>query len=170
MVTNHRLIVLSGIPAIGKTHFGRWLTREHGFIHVEFEDKRVREAHGLAGGRNALKGSGNADPLITSVQNLGPRVLFDWGFPPAWLFAVTRFAELGAELWWFDGDRVRARQDFVERNTVAPDAFDRQLLRITQSWSAITALFGQRQIDVLSANGKRMPAQSIWTAMNQDAF
>jgi hypothetical protein len=166
MVTSHRLIFLSGIPASGKTHFGRWLAREHGFIHVEFEDKTVRACLGLAAGRNALKGCGNADPLITAAQNLGPRVLFDWGFPPSWLFAVARFAELGAELWWFDGDRVRARQDFVQRNTGVLDAFDRQLLRITQSWSEITALFGRRQIDVLSANGERLHAESIRAAMN----
>jgi predicted kinase len=77
VVTNRRLILLSGIPATGKTCFGRWVSREHDFIHVENENKRLRESLGLEGGWSALKGYGNTSPLIAALQNLGPRVLFD---------------------------------------------------------------------------------------------
>jgi hypothetical protein len=169
MVTDLRLILLSGIPATGKTFFGRWLAREHDFIHVEIEDKSVREALGIERGWDALKDYRKPGPLITTIKHLGPRVVFDWGFSPAWLFVVSRFGQRGAELWWFDGDRARAREEFRMRKPGALDAFDRQLSRITRSWTGIDAVFGRRQIEVLSPSGERMPPESIWATINLEA-
>jgi hypothetical protein len=169
VITDLRLIFLSGIPATGKTFFGQWLAREHDFIHVEIENKSVRETLGIDVGWDTLKAHRQPGPLIKAVKHLGPRVVFDWGFPPGWLFVVSRFAERGAELWWLDGDRARAREEFGMRTPGALGAFDQQLSRVTRSWSGIGAVFGPRQIEVLSPSGERMPPESIWATMNQDA-
>jgi len=112
------------VPATGKSHFGRWLSEQHGYAHVDIEKDDVRRLLGLRHVWDIFTNSGDLLPLVAALRTLGPCVIFDWGFLPHCLSAVATFKSNGAELWWFDGDRNRARQEFIKRNTVALANFD----------------------------------------------
>ena len=165
MLTQPRVILVAGIPAAGKTSFGRWLSHQHRFIHVELENRAVRDGLKLADPWRLLRDRRSRGPLIAAVMGLGPSVVLDWGFPPAWLPAVKHFGDCGAELWWLDGDRARAREEFIACRAVPVDCFDRQIAKIDRWWSEIAAIFGMRRLYVFDRRGSRMAPEHIWAKM-----
>lgn len=166
-IADEHLILLAGIPATGKSHFCRWLSAQHGYVHVDIEKADFRHSLGLCHVWDIMESSGDALPLITALRRLGPRVILDWGFPPHCLPIVTTLKNNGANLWWFDGDYDKARHEFIKRNTVALASFDHQINQIRQSWNKISAVFEGRCMNVLDANGQRMLSEAIWASMNQ---
>jgi hypothetical protein len=95
-----RAVLISGIPATGKTCFGNWLARYHGFRHIDLEsdpdrpDPFAMEPLAFIDQTRA----GQSDLVIT------------WGFPP-WPPCLAKVRELhsaGLVPWWFDGDRAAA--------------------------------------------------------------
>jgi hypothetical protein len=168
MITRQRIIFIGGVPATGKTYFSRWLLREHGFTHVELEEKCARDGLGLTHPWDVLRNHGDPHPLMAAVRRLGSAVVLDWGFPPAWMFCIQGFADGGAELWWFEGDRARAREEFAARASMPLHYFDRQLAKINRWWPEIAATFAHRQLHVLGAGGERLQPELIWAKINQE--
>lgn len=126
------LLLLSGVPATGKSTFGRWLERNCNVAHIDLENGGL--------GRFALAPAWHpicrlppppdVTPFVSALRGLGRPVALDWGFPPVWLPLVMALHEAGIAAWWFDGDRVAARRVFMERDTVPVAALDRQVREI----------------------------------------
>ena len=67
-----QLMFVAGAPASGKTHFGDWLHTEHGAVHLNLDDRELRESlagKGLARGDLApLAATLRADAAMTVVS------------------------------------------------------------------------------------------------------
>jgi hypothetical protein len=120
------LILLSGVPATGKSNFGRYLAREHGFAHYDLE------CHPRCWPHPDLKAAWDASPqaFVKQLMQLHKRVALDWGFPVHCLPVVNELQAQGVRLIWFDGDRSRARTIFQERGGLALSDFDAQVAAI----------------------------------------
>jgi len=71
---------------------------------------------------------------------------------------------MGAQLWWFDGDRDMALDSFMRRGTVSKAAWDYQLLGISQNWAKIGVVIDHR-IDVIGSDGVYVPPDKLYEMM-----
>jgi hypothetical protein len=167
--TEPALILLSGIPATGKSTFGRWLASDRGFAHVDVENGGLGPV-GLASAWGAVCQLPPPDvrPFITAVRALRRPVALDWGFPPACLPIVRALHDQGLTAWWFDGDRQAARAAFVRRATVPVDALDRQMGFIEADQALLDEFYAQRVVQAIGPDGSFTPPDRIFAAMFGD--
>ncbi|MDA8210209.1 MAG: hypothetical protein M0Z92_14580 [Actinomycetota bacterium] len=131
-------LLVTGIPATGKTTFARWLVANHGY---------VRCPAGEEPGSNFY-----AD--IAAALNGSEDVVIDWGFPVQDLPKVKSLIAAGTVGWWFDGDRDAAFAVFSERkgHPGSIEDWHRQLAQIQGAWPAIAETFEGHILAVISSD------------------
>src|SRR5216117_1257584 len=112
------ILLISGVPAAGKSHFGAWLERSHSYLHLDVEREGRLAKYGLEDAWAACFNALQAEPLVSALMKLGPPVVLDWGFPPRWLSVVRLLKSAGVVIWWFDADHAAARKAFIARGDV----------------------------------------------------
>lgn len=118
-----RLLLLTGIPATGKTTIGDHLRDEHGFRHLDFEQMTNLQRY-LGGDELGLR------QQIETLKKGGRDVVITWGFlPDVQLRFVLLLRTLGFTWVWFDGDRHSALREYLKRGSPR-QAWDAQLARI----------------------------------------
>jgi hypothetical protein len=129
MVPKRSILLLSGIPATGKSTFARYLAREHGFAHYDLECYPRGWPH------SEFKQVWDADrkQFVASLRNAHDRVAIDWGFPVHCLPWVAELQSCGVQLIWFDGDVGRARHAFIQRGGISITDFDQQVSAIRKA-------------------------------------
>jgi hypothetical protein len=161
-------LLISGIPASGKSTFCRWLEEKKGFLHLDVEKSGVLDKHGLTLAWNALFGvDATAAPLIEALDKFNRPVVIDWGFPPEYLDAVRKLSEGGVMLWWFAADWAVARRKFIQRgNAKGPVAvFDIQLRKIEAALPEINGLFRSHMEYALPSTRIYTPPNKVWESM-----
>jgi hypothetical protein len=146
-IPKRSLILVSGIPATGKSSFARYLAREHGFAHYDLE------CYPCGWPQPELKplwDSSRGDFLV-KLQVLHPRVALDWGFPVGCLPWVRELVAAGTKLIWFTGSICRARAIFIERGGIDVCQFDAQVKAIQDA--DFPARLQCQSIDMLSEAG-----------------
>jgi len=144
---------ITGIPAVGKTTFCRWLRNEHGYDSC-FDPGEpgvpVPDVEGF---------------LRATASNVD--VVVDWGIPASAVnWASTLIQTYGLEAWWFDGDRAVAKRRFDARRDlgehIATEAdHTRYLKGVTLGWDEYGVLFGHRVLDTLSSDDIFLPVEPI---------
>jgi hypothetical protein len=152
-----RTVLISGIPATGKTCFGNWLAHRHGFRHVDVE-----------------KGDGphpgmEANGFLDAARAGHPDLVVTWGFPPNlfWISKIRALHAVGLVPWWFDGDRDAALDRFLER-TGHPGTrqdWNAQMNAIEALWPALENLYGDRVIDAVRPGPAYMDREEIFSRM-----
>ena len=156
------LLLLSGIPASGKSTFGQWLAENKGFLFLDAEKLGVLERVGLRAVWNSMfVAGGSVLPFVKSLQQLGSPIALDWGFPPACLPVVKALKRASFEVWWFDGNRTAARQSFITRNTVPVSCLDVQMQSIEKSWQNIERVFRDHMIETVSAGPSYLAHEQV---------
>lgn len=117
------LLLLSGVPAVGKSSFGRYLAREHGFAHYDLECYPRGWPHPEL---KPIWDSSRAN-FVDQLQTLHQRVVLDWGFPANAVPWVKELLAVGVRLVWFAADIARARKLFVQRGGIAIENFNTQV-------------------------------------------
>ncbi len=161
-------LLISGIPASGKSTFCRWLEEKKGFLHLDVEIAGVLERHDLAVGWQALFGAGaSAFAFLEALEKFKRPVAINWGFPPEHLPAVRKLFEGGVMLWWFAADWAVARRKFAERGLDKDpiEVFDIQIQKIKDALPEINALFGSHVVYALPSTGIQTPPDKIWKSM-----
>jgi hypothetical protein len=162
-----QLLLLSGIPAAGKSHFGRWLEETHGYVHLDVEKVGRLTRNHLLDAWNRCFASPDVGPFIQALHRLGNRVVVNWGFPPRFLSVVQRFKVAGLVPWWFDADPDAAWRAFVTRGDVPLQAFQIQMAAIRAQWTNIEATFRPNIIATLAADDSRLPVETIYKVIRE---
>jgi hypothetical protein len=160
----NRLILLSGIPASGKSTYGKWLATNKGYIYWDLENETLEQAGNRA---NLYLGTDhNLDSLVEAITTLTRVVIIDWGFPPdTSLNTVKLLKDKGAELWWFDGDRKAAEISFLKRGNVPGEALKVQIEKIRIFWPEILRVFKGHIIKTVTRGPEYMSPQAIYEIM-----
>jgi hypothetical protein len=154
-VPKQTVILLSGIPATGKSTFGRYLAREHGFAHYD------TECHPRGWPHPELKGTWDSDrpAFVAQLRQHHDRIALDWGFPVHCLPVVNELQACGVKLVWFEGDVVRAREAFIQRGKFTVADFKNQVDAIQKA--GYPASLGSVVVPALSASGVFMDPRQI---------
>jgi hypothetical protein len=159
-------LLISGIPASGKSAFCRWLEEKRGFLHLDVEKNGVLERYQLTTAWHGLFGPGGSPPpFLEALDNFKRPVVIDWGFPPEHLDAVRKLFEAGVMLWWFAADWAVARRKFQLRRYPHVQAFDIQIRKIDAALPEINALFRSHVEYSLPSTGIYTPPDKIWESM-----
>lgn len=147
------LLLISGVPATGKTTFASWLAENRGFLAADVERGGLGPL-GLQSEWDEAVGRGRPAGLTAALGALHQPVALDWGYPTNSLPFVEALCSAGVDAWWFDGDWAAARRHFIERGTVPVDALDRQMANIQAAWPRLAAFYGGRIIHTVDAEGR----------------
>jgi hypothetical protein len=120
------LLLLSGIPAAGKSSFGRYLAREHDFAHYDLEC----HPHGWPHHELKQVWHSSRTTFVAQLKGLHQRIALDWGFPPHAVSLVHELLAMGVRLVWFAADIAQARRLFEERGGIQVTEFDDQVRAI----------------------------------------
>src|SRR5262249_48687377 len=140
---SHRsLIFLAGVPATGKSTYGQWLEDRHGFIHVDFE---TSQEDPIKSGIYQKFMQGDVNSFHNHFLSLETNIILSWGFVPdkSLLTYLQALKDKGVEMWWFNADRLVAREAFIARDElpgseqIGVNLFDLQMDRIEHKWPQI---------------------------------
>ncbi len=141
-------LLITGIPATGKSTFSHWLSDVHGYVRCPSTEE---------------PGPGFFDQ-IAEARSRTDNVVIDWGFPVSLLFQVRELIVSGVQGWWFDGDRDAAFQYFLTRVGHPADkgAWHSQLRGISERWNEIQDVFEGHILNVISSGPISMPNEDRW--------
>ena len=145
-VPSESLLLLSGIPATGKSTFGRHLASRRGFVHYDMERAATWPRPDLHPTWNRSRAA-----FVTKLKEIHPRVVLDWGFPVGCLPLVRELEAEGVRLVWFSGDIAEARKAFGQRGDGALQDFDAQVAAVAQA--GFPSSLGCTVVNTLGANG-----------------
>ena len=164
----HDILLISGVPASGKSYFCEWLERTAFFLHFDVEKDGRLEQRGLKLLWDRCFTMGTPGPFFKALRALGSPVVLNWGFPPEWLSVVAALKREGVSIWWFDADHAAARRAFIERGDVPLECFDRQMPKIVRAWPSIKTLFEPNIVATLNADGKRSSPEELFRRIQRD--
>ncbi len=163
------LLFLAGLPASGKTSFGRWLESRHNFLHIDpEEDNRLKEL-GVDPAWQKCVARGTCEDFSAALLRFGRPVVFNWGFPAHCLAVAEALKRAGFSCWWFEADVAQARRAFGQRHKATLDDFDKQIAGIEAVRPGIVALFGKNRLVTLNRRGARLQPQTIWSRVKAAA-
>ena len=148
-------LLITGIPATGKSTFSRWLSDVHGYVLCPSTEEPGPDFFGE----------------IARTRSQTNDAVIDWGFPVGQLPRVRELIANGVQGWWFDGDRDAAFQNFQTRAGHAADenAWHSHLGDISQRWSEIQNAFAGRILNVISTGPILMSNEDRWKIISGSA-
>jgi shikimate kinase len=134
-------ILISGTPCCGKTTFGDWMSKEHGFIHIDMETFQGTDHHRVweSTWRHSMP------EFVEYLRGLSDKVVLTWGYRPIEEFPIVRtMRAAGITCWWFDEPEMLARDANRVRGTVSESTFDAQIQRIRSAQTQLLDFYGDR--------------------------
>lgn len=165
-----RLLVISGVPATGKSSYCKSLAGR-GWVFID-HDRANRATRQIDQTWWALVTSGRAADFVQVVARGKEDVALEFGFPTDLLPQVRLLKAAGAQHWWFGANHQSAREAFIARNDewasqgrqdlVIPIMyFDRYVRDIAAISDEIRKVFTPKIIETLQLGGKRLPVEEI---------
>lgn len=154
------ILVLSGVPGSGKTHFAQWLERRGwaAVNHDRLNPQRPLDAAWI----RAYHGD---DRPLLQLAGAHKGAVVEWGFHPA--VDCDRFiavAGRGYNIWYFDADHAEALRSWRRAwNGAMPDAtWHLQVRRMASIWDRVRDVYGDRVLRTLEQGGSRLSEKAIY--------
>ena len=147
MIPDRCILLLSGIPATGKSSFGQYLARVHSFAHDDLECY----PRGWPHPELKLQWDSSRSEFVKALQKIHSHIALDWGFPVRCLPWVRELQDAGVRLLWFTGSRPQAREIFIARGGMDVRNFDDQIKAIQEA--KLPASLQCNCVEVLSEAG-----------------
>lgn len=129
---------------MGKTRIGNELKNRYAFYHIDLEEPQKNSSlEFVQFNQNNL----NPELLLSEIKKRDKDSVITWGFYPGVHDPLVRkLQELGASMFWLDGDRLLAKEKWRNREVPLPDElFDRQVERIDNH--NIQGIFSPKNLD-----------------------
>jgi len=165
-----RLLVISGVPASGKSTYCEWLAAR-GWVFIN-HDRANLSTRPIDQTWWNLVISGRAADFVQVVATGKQDVALEFGFPTDLLPQVQLLKAAGAQHWWFEANHQTARALFIARNdewtrqgrqdlVIPIMAFDKYVHDIVTHRDEIREVFAPTIIETLQPDGRRLPVEEI---------
>lgn len=113
-------LLITGIPGTGKTEIGNYLEKYYDFKHIDIE--------AILNASQLEKDKGLKELFSMHERLIDQNIVFTWGFHPRDNEQhINYIKNLGATMFWFDGNREAARKSFLKRGTVSEELLNIQM-------------------------------------------
>ncbi len=163
-----QLLFVAGVPAAGKSYFGRWLESHQGFIHIDPEENHLLDSLGVDPTWGACVASLDCNAFANALRQLDRPVVFNWGFPVSMLPVVAALKSAGFACWWLDANITQARAEF-KRMGKSMTSFEQQVAAIDAARDTILQVFQPNVITKIDKAGVRVSPEAIWAAVRHAA-
>jgi hypothetical protein len=167
-----RVLVLWGVPGVGKSTFAGWLVKEKGFAHIDTDAQGAGASRAAKAWRPLLNGAGTPEEFMKIARYNPEPVVLEYGMfaYPAAIALLGNLRNAGAEPWWFDGDRPAAfaawKAENVKSSRPFVDAKWHEVVDISNSnMPLITEFFGTNIARTIEAGPMHVPPQDTFKAM-----
>jgi hypothetical protein len=173
-----RVLILWGVPGVGKSTFAAWLVKEKGFAHVDTDVGGGGGSRAAKAWRAVLEKLGTPEQLgkakeFMKVAPYNPQpVVVEYGmfaYPEA-IALLRTLRDWGADTWWFDGERNAALAAWQEENVKSSrpyvDAQWHNVVRIIDAnMAALQEFFGTDMTRTIEAGPTHVPPEDTFKAM-----
>lgn len=151
--TSVRKVLVTGIPATGKTTLGDYLRDQHGFRHLNFETADLLRF--LPDGFTLDRGR------LREAEREGRNIVITWGFVPDTQFeAVLKIRGMGFRWVWFDGDRETALSKYLLHGRPR-EAWELQLAKIRSVIDPQLAKLAPMLLDPFTTSGEYRAIEEV---------
>ena len=120
-----KLILITGLPGMGKTTLGHYLQQHHGYHHFD------REAFGSWPRWQRRLWNKHLQWFLWLMRWRYGKIVITWGFSPRFdLQVIQQLTALGCTLVWHDGDRDLAYKNYLRRGGDNRAAFFVQVFQL----------------------------------------
>jgi adenylate kinase family enzyme len=168
-----KVLLLTGLPASGKSTFGRYLCDRHGmYLLILEEEPPVGDTRGQELRRIWRRhvGQGAAERFVRALRNDPQTVVVEWGFPvnePCLAF-VRSMKENGVRVVWFECPDDVARARYADRGTPPVEYFDVQTPAIRANYKRIMEEITPEIVAVLKSDGSPFTPEELYAVMFND--
>jgi hypothetical protein len=167
------LLVISGVPGAGKTHYADHLER-CGWIRIDNDEASGRSLN-PRGELEALWLAAVGDsygtkvaPFVQGADRAPLPVVLEFGFVMTQIGIIRALQQNGADTWWFTGDRAACLRDWCQAHPLAPEFVClMQMDAIEAELQVIEATYGDQVVVTNPAEG-RLTVEQINAAIGID--
>ena len=171
-----RVLILWGVPGVGKSTFARWLGQEKGFTHIDTDAHGAGESRAARAWRAFLDGHSTHEEFVKVARYNPQPVVVEFGMyaNAGGIAIVHRLRMAGAEAWWFDGNRDAALEAWREENVKAsrnfqPGKWHEVVSVIDANLQLIDAFFGHNIVRTIEAGPLHVLPSETFRAMFGDS-
>lgn len=162
----HKLVLLCGIPATGKSAFGKYLQEKYNYTYISIDDESWQDKKMQSLWNHIFQAKSEYDAVEKFACYLHENyknVVLDWGFP----MDKIRIAELLKRQWfeivWLSCSTSLARQRFLQKHKNSATYFDTQIKNIKDNTDRIFKNLEPKVIDVLIKDKKDKTMDEIYS-------
>ncbi len=159
-----QLVFLAGIPASGKSHFGNWLEKTQGYLHIDAELRGELGRLGLYDAWHDAIRTQDCARFATAVLAQQRPAILNWGLPVQYLPIAGALKRAGFSAWWFDADIAAARSVYGRTGKALQD-FDYQIAAIEYARRSINEMFAPDILSTINTSGEHLSPESIFAAI-----
>jgi hypothetical protein len=176
-----RVLILWGVPGVGKSTYADWLVKEKGFVRVDSDAGGAGNTRAAKAWRVVLATLGTPQQFaaLREFMKVAPYnaqpVVVEYGMlaNEGGIGLLRLMRDSGAETWWFDGDRDAAFEAWKAENVKASrdmaDAKWREVVGIiNDNMERITEFFGTNIARTIEFGPTHAPPEETFKAMFGD--
>lgn len=172
------VLILWGVPGVGKSTFADFLVAHEGFVRIDSDAGGGGDTKAARAWRRFLAGQGSAQEFMEVAGASRQPIVLEFGmFATAGAIALLeRMRQAGAAAWWFDGDRDAAFEAWKQENRKSGRVFDIGERKWDQvvgmmnfNWPLLAALFGTNIVRTIEAGPAYVPPTDTLRTMFGDS-
>lgn len=165
------VIFICGIPASGKSTFGKYLKDNFGYFYIDMEHEWFDEnLHAIWNLIFVSFEENRIRDFVNAVNAKSTNSALDLGFPlynDNYFKIIPKLKEFDCQIVWFNCDEEIAKQRFLKRpDSPSIETFNTQMRNIRNNWDKVLDLINPVVINVLKSDKSGKTVEEIYNDLN----
>lgn len=165
------ILFICGIPASGKSSFGKYLSDNYGYLFIDMENNWPDESLHAEWNTifSVVRDELNVKNFISSISNKSKNTVLDLGFPvnETYLWIIPLLAKHGCRIVWFECEEGIAKKRYMARDNRPIEWFETQMANIKDNWEKIKAEINPVRVNVLKPDKSSKTKQEVFKELTK---